>query len=104
MLDDDKGQEWGHMRWARQVQRLAQSFGDNNCQFLDVVLDGVPDLLHNQLSDTYTDWAAFLAGVNGMSINLLARARVRAVEERTMREDIAQLKAWLQPQQQMPQA
>ncbi|KAG1859493.1 hypothetical protein C8R48DRAFT_674023 [Suillus tomentosus] len=44
MLDDEKGQEWGHVRWARQVQWLAQSFGDNNCQFLDVVLHGTPDL------------------------------------------------------------
>lgn len=102
MLDDEKGQEWGHVRWARQVQRLAQSFGDNNCQFLDVVLDGVPDLLRDHLSDTYPDWAAFLAEVNGVSINLLARARVRAAEERTMRKDIAQLKARLQPQQQVP--
>ncbi|KAG1873266.1 hypothetical protein C8R48DRAFT_668139 [Suillus tomentosus] len=102
MLDDEKGQEWGHVRWARQVQRLAQSFGDNNCQFLDVVLDGMPDLLRDHLSDTYTDWAAFLAGVNSVSINQLARARLRAAEERTMREDIAQLKARLPPQQQAP--
>ncbi|KAG2129030.1 hypothetical protein DEU56DRAFT_915345 [Suillus clintonianus] len=103
MIDDERGQEWGHVRWARQVQRLAQSFGDNTCQFLDVVLNGVPDLLRDQLSDTYTDWAAFLTGVNGVSINLLARARTRAAEEQAMREDIAQLKARLQPQQQAPQ-
>ncbi|KAG1853643.1 hypothetical protein F4604DRAFT_1686237 [Suillus subluteus] len=93
MLDDNKGQEWGHVRWARQVQRLAQSFGDSNCQYLDVVLNGVPDLLRDQLADTYANWAAFLAGVNGVSINLLNRARARAVEEWTMREDITQLKA-----------
>ncbi|KAG1806375.1 uncharacterized protein HD556DRAFT_1436345 [Suillus plorans] len=102
MLDDEKGQEWGHVRWARQVQWLVQSFGDNNCQFLDVVLDGMPDLLCDYLSDMYTDWAAFLAGVNNVPINQLARARLRAAKEWTMREDIAQLKARLQPQQQAP--
>lgn len=33
------------MGWTRQVQRVAQSFGDSNCQYLDIVLDGVPDIL-----------------------------------------------------------
>lgn len=103
MVEDEKGQEWGHVRWARQVQRLAQSFGDSNCQYLDVVLDGVPDILCDQLADSYTSWAAFLAGVNGVSINILNRAWLRAAEERTMRDDIAQLKARLQSQQQVQQ-
>ncbi|KAG1847711.1 hypothetical protein F4604DRAFT_1935767 [Suillus subluteus] len=74
MIDDNKGQEWGHVHWARQVQRVAQGLNDTNCQYLDVVLEGVPDLLCDQLSDQYPDWGTFVAGVNNVSINLLNRA------------------------------
>ncbi|KAG1860029.1 hypothetical protein F4604DRAFT_1930339 [Suillus subluteus] len=85
MIDNEKGQEWGHIHWACQVQQLAQSFNDVNCQYLDVVLEGVPDLLHDQLSDLYLDWGAFVTGVNNMSINLLSRAQAKAKEEKEMR-------------------
>ncbi|KAG1781306.1 hypothetical protein EV702DRAFT_1193483 [Suillus placidus] len=94
MIDDEKGQEWGHVCWARQVQCLAQSFNDINCQYLDVVLEGVPDLLRNQLLDLYPDWGAFVTGVNNVSINSLSRARAKAKEEKEMRT---------QPTQQMYQ-
>ncbi|KAG1861656.1 hypothetical protein F4604DRAFT_1929717 [Suillus subluteus] len=80
MIDDNKGQEWGHVHWARQVQRVAQGLNDTNCQYLDVVLEGVPDLLRDQLSNQYPDWGTFVAG---------------AKEDKDLQSEIEQLKAKL---------
>ncbi|KAH7918440.1 hypothetical protein BV22DRAFT_1134592 [Leucogyrophana mollusca] len=96
MIEDEHRQDWGHVRWACQVSRLAQGFGDNNCQHLDAVLSTVPYILRDQLTEQYNTWADFLADVNRVPTAQLNRVKERAASDRALREEVERIKDQLQ--------
>ncbi|KAG1802187.1 uncharacterized protein HD556DRAFT_1438235 [Suillus plorans] len=91
MIEEDRGREWGHVKWAKKVTRMAQGFNDAQCHLLDVVLENTPKVLHDFLSDNYTTWTEFEMDVARISASQLLRAKQRLVTERKLREDVDKL-------------
>ncbi|KIK35301.1 hypothetical protein CY34DRAFT_96348 [Suillus luteus UH-Slu-Lm8-n1] len=91
MIEEDRGREWGHVRWAKKVARMAQGFNDTQCRLLDVVLDNTPEILRDLLVDNYTSWTDFEADVTKVSASQLHRAKQRLVTDRKLREDMDKL-------------
>ncbi|KAG1745382.1 uncharacterized protein EDB91DRAFT_1246249 [Suillus paluster] len=71
MIEKDRGWDWGHVKWAKQVAQMAQGFGDVHCHFLDVVLENTPKVLRDFLADHYTTWAEFEANMAKTSASQL---------------------------------
>ncbi|KAG1846476.1 hypothetical protein C8R48DRAFT_677810 [Suillus tomentosus] len=73
MIEEDRGREWGHIRWAKQIARMAQGFNDTQHHLLDVVLDNTPEILRDLLADNYASWMDFEADVAKVSASQLQR-------------------------------
>ncbi|KAG1809233.1 hypothetical protein EV424DRAFT_1350077 [Suillus variegatus] len=91
MIEEERGREWGHVRWAKKVARMAQGFNDTQCHLLDVVLDNTPEVLRDLLVDNYTSWTDFETDVAKVSAAQLLRAKQRLVMDRKLREDVDKL-------------
>ncbi|KAG1777133.1 hypothetical protein EV702DRAFT_1045527 [Suillus placidus] len=91
MIEEDRGRDWGHVKWARKVSRMAQGFNDNQCHLLDVVLENTPQVLRDFLTDHYATWADFEADVAKISASQLGKAKQRLALERKLREDVDKL-------------
>ncbi|KAG1856825.1 hypothetical protein C8R48DRAFT_674798 [Suillus tomentosus] len=91
MIEKDRGRDWGHVKWAKQVAQMALGFGDTQCHFLDVVLENTPEVLRDFLADHYATWADFKADVAKTSASQLIRAKQRVVNDRKLREDVDKL-------------
>ncbi|KAG0695492.1 hypothetical protein DFH29DRAFT_880026 [Suillus ampliporus] len=91
MIKKDRGRDWGHVKWAKQVAQMAQGFGDTHCHFLDVVLENTPEVLWDFLADHYNTWAEFEADMAKTSASQLVRAKQRIANDRKLREDIDKL-------------
>lgn len=51
MIEKERGREWGHVKWAKEIERTAQGFGDTRCLLLDVVLENTPTILRDLLME-----------------------------------------------------
>ncbi|KAG1739438.1 uncharacterized protein EDB91DRAFT_1248793 [Suillus paluster] len=91
MIEKDRGWDWGHVKWAKQVAQMAQGFGDAHCHFLDVVLENTLEVLRDFLADHYTTWAEFEADVAKTSASQLMRAKQRIANDRKLQEDVDKL-------------
>ncbi|KAG2095266.1 uncharacterized protein F5147DRAFT_656917 [Suillus discolor] len=91
MIEKDRGRDWGHVKWAKQVAQMALGFGDTQCHFLDVVLENTPEVLRDFLADHYAMWADFEADVAKTLVSQLIRAKQRVVNDRKLREDVDKL-------------
>lgn len=93
MIEEDRGSEWGHVKWARKIVRMAQGFNDSQCHLLDVVLENTPEVLRDFLSDNYSTWADFEADVSKVSASHLLKAKQRLALEKKLREDVNKLQS-----------
>ncbi|KAG1770161.1 hypothetical protein EV702DRAFT_1202571 [Suillus placidus] len=93
MIEKDRGRDWGHVKWAKQVVQMALGFGDMQCHFLDVVLENTPEVLRDFLADHYATWAEFEADIAKTSASQLVRAKQQVANERKLREDIDRLQS-----------
>ncbi|KAG2117458.1 hypothetical protein DEU56DRAFT_761388 [Suillus clintonianus] len=93
MIEEDRGREWGHVKWAKKVLRMAQGFNDTQCHLLDVVLENTPEVLRDFLLDNYTTWTDFETDVAKVSASQLVKAKQRLVTERKLREDVDRLQS-----------
>ncbi|KAG1854087.1 hypothetical protein C8R48DRAFT_675684 [Suillus tomentosus] len=93
MIEEDRGREWGHVKWAKKVARMAQGFNDSQCHLLDVVLENTPEVLRDFMLDNYTTWTDFEADVMKISASQLLRAKQRLATERKLREDVDKLQS-----------
>lgn len=91
MIEKDRGRDWGHVKWAKQVAQMALGFGDTQCHFLDVVLENTPEVLQDHLADHYTTWAEFETDVAKTSASQLLRVKQCITNERKLREDVNKL-------------
>ncbi|KAG2144245.1 hypothetical protein DEU56DRAFT_754307 [Suillus clintonianus] len=88
---EERGRDWGHVKWAKQVTKMVLGFGDVHCHFLDVVLENTPEVLRDFLADHYNTWAEFESDVAKTSASQLIWAKQRIANERKLREDVDRL-------------
>ncbi|KAG1841077.1 hypothetical protein C8R48DRAFT_781530 [Suillus tomentosus] len=93
MIEEDRGREWGHVKWAKKVARMAQGFNDTQCHLLDVVLENTPEVQCDFLSDNYTTWTEFETDVAKVSASQLLRVKQRLVMEWKLHEDVDKLQS-----------
>ncbi|KAG1813078.1 hypothetical protein EV424DRAFT_1349096 [Suillus variegatus] len=91
MIEEDRGREWGHVKWAKKVARMAQGFNDAQCHLLDVLLENTPEVLCDFLSDNYTMWTEFEMDVAKISASQLLRVKQQLITERKLCEDVDKL-------------
>ncbi|KAG2742835.1 hypothetical protein P692DRAFT_20685198, partial [Suillus brevipes Sb2] len=102
MIEEDRGRDWGHVKWAKKVSRMAQGFNDTQCHLLDVVLESTPEVLRDFLSDHYATWADFEADVAKVSASQLGKAKQRLALDRKLREDVDRLQGQVSNQRKNP--
>ncbi|KAG2058528.1 hypothetical protein BDR06DRAFT_968530 [Suillus hirtellus] len=93
MIEEDRGREWGHVKWAKKVARMAQGFNNMQCHLLDIVLENTPEVLHDFLLDNYTTWMEFKTDVTKVSALQLLRAKQQLVMEQKLHEDVDKLQS-----------
>ncbi|KAG2747238.1 hypothetical protein P692DRAFT_201916377 [Suillus brevipes Sb2] len=93
MIEKDRGREWGHVKWAKEIERTAQGFGDTRCLLLDIVLENTPAILRDLLTEQYNTWPEFVTDVSRLSSSQLQRAKQRLETECKLREDVDRLQA-----------
>ncbi|KAG1886718.1 hypothetical protein F4604DRAFT_1675581 [Suillus subluteus] len=93
MIEEDKGREWGHVRWAKKITHMAQSFNDMQCHLLDIVLENTPEILCDFLADNYTSWSDFETDVSKVSASQLLKAKQRLVTGKKPCEDVDKLQS-----------
>ncbi|KAG2139160.1 uncharacterized protein EDB93DRAFT_1106137 [Suillus bovinus] len=91
MIEEDRGRDWGHVKWARKVSHMAQGFNDTQCHLLDAVLENTPKVLCDFLDNHYNTWAEFEADVAKISASQLRKAKQWLVQEHKLQEDIDKL-------------
>ncbi|KAG1895070.1 uncharacterized protein F5891DRAFT_1194579 [Suillus fuscotomentosus] len=94
MIEKERGREWGHVKWAKEIERTAQGFRDTGCLLMDVVLENTPAILRDLLTEQYTSWPDFVTDVNRISLSQLQRTKQRIEAEQKLWEDVD----WLQAQ------
>ncbi|KAG2048911.1 hypothetical protein BDR06DRAFT_975619 [Suillus hirtellus] len=75
MIEEDRGQEWGHMKWAKEIAQMAQGFNDSQCHLLDTILENMPEVLQDFLADNYASLADFEADVAKISASQLVKVK-----------------------------
>ncbi|KAG2047564.1 hypothetical protein BDR06DRAFT_976616 [Suillus hirtellus] len=91
MIEKDRGQDWHHVKWAKQVVQMALGFGDTQCHFLNVVLENTLEVLQDFLVDQYTTWVDFKADIAKTSVSQLVRAKQHIVNKQKLWEDVDKL-------------
>ncbi|KAG2158715.1 uncharacterized protein EDB93DRAFT_1245943 [Suillus bovinus] len=102
MIEKDRGREWGHVKWAKEIERTAQGFGDSRCLLLDVILEGTPAILRDLLTEQYASWPDFVTDVSRLSSSQLQRAKQQLETEKKLREDVDRLQAQASGQKKTP--
>jgi hypothetical protein len=102
MIEKDRGREWEHVKWAKEIEQTAQGFGDSRCLLLDVILEGTPAVLRDLLTEQYASWPDFVTDVSRLSSSQLQRAKQRLKTERKLREDVDHLQAQASGQKKTP--
>ncbi|KAG2100648.1 uncharacterized protein F5147DRAFT_776853 [Suillus discolor] len=93
MIEEDRGREWGHVKWAKTIARTAQGFNDTQCHLLDVILENTPEVLRDFLADNYSSWADFEADVAKISTSQLDRAKQQMATEKKLRSNVDKLQS-----------
>ncbi|KAG1738463.1 hypothetical protein EDB19DRAFT_1829085 [Suillus lakei] len=93
MIEEDRGREWGHVKWAKQIMGVVRGFNNTQCHLLDVVLDNTPEILRDLLADNYTSWPDFEADVAKVSASQLQRVKQRLAMEWKLCEDMDKLQS-----------
>ncbi|KAG1788456.1 uncharacterized protein HD556DRAFT_1403608 [Suillus plorans] len=85
---------FAHVVWATEISQLALGMGDLKGDLIEDVLEGIPDLLKDHLTCSYSTWDEFVEDVLRVPSIKLQRS-CEKLEDRNRRDaDIAQLKAW----------
>jgi hypothetical protein len=66
---------FAHVVWATKVSQLALGMGDLKGDLIEDVLNGIPDLLKDHLTGTYSTWDQFIKDVQRVSSIKLQRSR-----------------------------
>ncbi|KAG2056678.1 hypothetical protein BDR06DRAFT_1005967 [Suillus hirtellus] len=93
MIEEDRGREWGHVKWAKTIARTVQGFSDTQCHLLDVVLENTLEVLRDFLADNYTLWSDFESDVAKISASQLDRAKQWMAMEKKLRSNIDKLQS-----------
>lgn len=85
---------FAHVVWAIKVSQLALGMGDLKGDLIEDALEGIPDLLKDHLTGTYSTWDQFIEDVRRVPSIKLQRSREKSEIVNRRDADIAQLKAW----------
>ncbi|KAG1795829.1 hypothetical protein EV424DRAFT_1353400 [Suillus variegatus] len=84
---------YGHVTWATKVMRIAMGMGDSAGLLVEYAVEGIPNVLKDHLTCSYSSWQEFLQDVESVPAVKLKRAKEDLNMNRTRDADIAQLKA-----------
>ncbi|KAG1818903.1 hypothetical protein EV424DRAFT_1347485 [Suillus variegatus] len=93
MVEEKRGREWGHVKWAKKVVQMAQGFNDAHCHLLDVVLENTPEVLRDFLADNYSSCSDFETDVDKISVSQLLQAKQCLAADKKLHEDIEKLQS-----------
>ncbi|KAG1860088.1 hypothetical protein F4604DRAFT_1684465 [Suillus subluteus] len=104
MVEEDRGREWGHIKWAMKIAHTALGFNDMQCHLLDVVLENMPEVLRDFLADNYSTWSDFETNVGKISGSKLLKAKQQLTTKKKLRDSGCSKTATPTPSQQTPQS
>lgn len=84
---------YGHVTWATKVMRIPMGMSDSAGLLVEYAVEGIPNVLKDHLTCSYSSWQEFLQDVESVPAIKLKRAKEDLNMNRTRDTDIAQLKA-----------
>ncbi|KAG1829622.1 hypothetical protein EV424DRAFT_1535638 [Suillus variegatus] len=84
---------YGHVTWATKVMRIPMGMSDSAGLLVEYAVEGIPNVLKDHLTCSYSSWQEFLQDVESVPAIKLKRAKEDLNMNRTCDADITQLKA-----------
>jgi hypothetical protein len=89
--------KYGHVTWANKVMHIAMGIGDSTGLLVEYMLEGIPNILKDHMTCSYSLWQEFLQDIESVPAIKLKRAKEDLNMNRTRDADIAQLNAQSSP-------
>ncbi|KAG1844997.1 hypothetical protein F4604DRAFT_1937235 [Suillus subluteus] len=88
---------YGHVIWANKVMQTAMGMSDSTGLLVEYALKGIPNILKDHMTCSYSSWQEFLQDVESIPAVKLKRSKEDLNMNQMRDTDIAQLKAQRSP-------